>query len=117
NQMKDTTDLTQCMSNSKVISHGMSYLVYGIKLADIFIDLNKHEDFVYVSFASFQRLVEKAKTNGERIYEDLAVKEWTGIIADVMNKHNANPHHAQLVLDFTRKKVSRGQTTSAKNSG
>lgn len=117
NQMKDTTDLTQCKSNSKVISHGMSYIVYGNKLADIYIDLNKHEDFVYVSFASFKGLTEKAKTTGERIYEDLPVEEWIRIIADVMNKHNANPNHSQLVMDFTRKKVSGGQTTSMKNSG
>lgn len=117
NQMKDTTDLTQCKSNSKVISHGMSYIVYGNKLADIYIDLNKHEDFVYVSFASYKGLTEKAKTTGERIYEDLSVEEWIGTIADVMNKHNANPNHAQLVMDFTRKKVSGGQTASVKNSG
>ncbi len=117
NQMKDTTDLTKCKSNSKVISHGMSYIVYGNKLADIYIDLNKHEDFVYVSFASFKGLTEKAKTTGERIYEDLSVEEWIGTIAGVMNKHNANANHAQLVMDFTRKKVSGGQTTSVKNSG
>jgi len=117
NQMKDTTDLTQCKSNSKVISHGMSYIVYGNKLADIYIDLNKHEDFVYVSFASYKGLIEKAKTTGERISKDLAVEEWIGTIADVMNKHNANPNHAQLVMDFTKKKISGGQTTSVKNSG
>ena len=117
NQMKDTTDLTQCKSNSKIISHGMSYVVYGNKLADIYIDLNKHENFVYVSFASYKGLTEKAKTTGERIHEDLPVEEWVGTIANVMNKHNANPNHTQLVMDFTRKKVSRGQTTSAKSSG
>jgi hypothetical protein len=117
NQMRDTTDLTECKSNSKVISHGMSYIVYGNKLADIYIDLNKHEDFVYVSFASYKGLVEKAKTTGERIYEDLTVEEWIGTIADVMNKHNANPSHAQLVMDFTRNKVSSSQTASVKNSG
>lgn len=118
NQMKDTTDLTQCKSNSKVISHGMSYIVYGNKLADIYIDLNKHEDFVYVSFASYKGLVEKAKTTGERIFEDLAVEEWIGIIADVMNKHNANPNHAQLVMDFTRRRVARSnQPVQAPKSG
>lgn len=117
NQMKDTTDLAQCKSNSKVISHGMSYIVYGNKLADIYIDLNKHEDFVYVSFASYTGLTEKAKTTGGRIYGDLSVEEWIGTIADVMNKHNVNPNHAQLVMDFTRKKVSGGQTASAKNAG
>ena len=117
NRMKDTTDLTQCKSNSKVISHGMSYIVYGNKLADIYIDLNKHEDFVYISFASYKGLTEKAKTTGERIYKDLAVEEWMGSIAEVMNKHNANPNHAQLVMDFTRKKVSGSQTSSAKSSG
>lgn len=117
NQMKDTTDLMQCKSNSKVISHGMSYIVYGNKLADIYIDLNKHEDFVYISFASYKGLTEKAKTTGERIYKDLAVEEWMGSIAEVMNKHNANPNHAQLVMDFTRKKVSGSQTSSAKSSG
>lgn len=117
NQMKDTTDLTQCLSNSKVLSHGMSYRVFGNKLADIYIDLNKHEDFVYVSFASFKGLIEKARTTGEEIYEDLAVEEWVGTIAEVMNKHNANPKHAQLVMDFTRKKVSSNQTTPVKSSG
>lgn len=117
NQMKDTTDLTQCKSNSKVISHGMSYIVYGNKLADIYIDLNKHEDFVYISFASYKGLIEKAKTTGEGIYNDLAVEEWIGTIAKVMNKHNANPNHAQLVMDFTRKKVSSNQTTPVKSSG
>lgn len=117
NQMKDTTDLTQCKSNSKVLSYGMSYIVYGNKLADIYIDLNKYEDFVYVSFASYKGLIEKAKTTGERIYEDLSVEEWIGVIAEVMNKHNANPDHAQLVMDFTRGKVRGGQTTSVKNSG
>lgn len=117
NQMKDTTDLTQCKSNSNVLSYGMSYVVYGNKLADIYIDLNKHEDFVYISFASFKGLTEKAKTTGERIYKDLSVEEWRGIIAQVMNQHNANPNHAQLVMDFTRKKVSNTSTTSGKNSG
>lgn len=72
-QMKDTTDLTQCKSSTNVFSHGMSYVVYGNKLGDIYIDLNKHEDFVYVSFAAFNGLSEKAKTTGEQIYEDLDI--------------------------------------------
>jgi hypothetical protein len=105
-QMKDTTDLTQCKSNSKVLSYGMSYIVYGNKLADIYIDLNKYEDFIYVSFTSYKGLIEKAKTTGERIFNDLDVEEWRGIIAQVMNQHNANPKHAQLVMDFTRKRVN-----------
>lgn len=117
NQMKDTTDLTQCKSSTNVLSHGMSYVVYGNKLGDIYIDLNKHEDFVYVSFATFKGLSEKAKTTGERIYEDLDILDWRAEIAGVMNKHNANPKHAQLVMDFTRKKVSNSQKTSVKNSG
>lgn len=117
NQMKDTTDLKEFKSDSKVLSYIMSYIVYGNKLGDIYINLNKHQDFVYVSFASYQGLIEKAKTTGERFYDDLLVEDWIEIIAEVMNKHNANPNHAQLVMDFTRKKVSGSQTTSAKNSG
>jgi hypothetical protein len=106
NQMKDTTDLTECKSSSKVLSHGMSYIIFGNKLGDIYIDLNKYQDFVYVSFTTFNGLVEKAKTTGDRIYDDLDVSEWRCVIADVMNKHNVNPKHAQLVMDFTRKRAN-----------
>ena len=117
-QMKDTTDLTRFKSNSKVYSHIMSYIVYGNRLGDIYINLNKHEDFVYVSFATYKGITEKAKTTGERIYRDLPVEEWINTIAEVMNKHNANPDHAQLVMNFTRQRVSRSQTGSpVKNSG
>ncbi|UBZ08260.1 hypothetical protein LDL76_06000 [Salegentibacter mishustinae] len=117
NQMKDTTDLTLFRSNSKVLSHIMSYVVYGNKLADIYIDLNKHEDFIYISFSSYKGLTEKAKTTGERIYKDLSVEEWIGTIANVMNKHNANPRHAQLAINLTRNKIGSSQTHSVKNSG
>lgn len=112
NQMKDTTDLSQCKSSTNVLSHGMSYVVYGNKLGDIYIDLNKHEDFVYVSFATFKGLSEKAKTTGERIYEDLDILDWRAEIARVMNMHNANPKHAQLVMDFTSRRVNSPKTYS-----
>ena len=111
NYMKDTTDLTQCKSNSKVLSYGMTYKVFGNKLADIYIDLNKHEDFVYVSFASFKGLIEKARTIGDKVFNDLEVENWIEIISDVMNKHNANPQHAKLVMDFTRKRINKTQNT------
>ena len=119
NHMKDTTDLTQCKSSPTVISHGMSYVVYGNKLADIYIDLNKYDDFVYISFATYKGLSEKAKTTGEKIHEDLPVEEWIGVIAEVMNKHNANPDHAQLVMEFTRKRVGApsGRSVHSQKSG
>lgn len=117
-QMKDTTDLTLFKSNSNVYSHIMSYIVFGNRLGDIYINLNKHEDFVYVSFATFKGITEKAKTTGDRIYRDMPVEDWINTIAEVMNKHNANPDHAQLVMNFTRQRVSRSQTASpVKNSG
>ncbi len=117
NQMKDTTDLTQCKSSKNVLSYGMTYVVYGNKLGDIYIDLNKHENFVYVSIATFKGLSEKAKTTGQRIYKDLDILDWKAEIASVMNMHNANPKHAQVVMDFTRNKVRSNQKTSVKNSG
>lgn len=117
NQMKDTTDLTKGLSTSIVLSHFMSYRVFGNKLADIYIDLNKYEDFVYVSFSSMKGISEKARTTGERIYKDLPVEEWIETIAEVMNLHNANPNHTQLVTDFTKTRVSSSQTKSVKNSG
>ncbi|WP_026932801.1 hypothetical protein [Christiangramia echinicola] len=117
-QMKDTTDLTLFKSNSNVYSHIMSYIVFGNRLGDIYINLNKHEDFVYVSFATYKGLTEKAKTTGDSIYRDMPVEDWITTIAEVMNKHNANPDHAQLVMNFTRQRVSRSQTGSpVKNSG
>lgn len=116
NQMKDSTDLTQGLSNSRIISNVMSYSVFGNKLADIYIDLNKYEDFVYVSFSSMKGISEKARTTGERIYEDLSVDDWRENIAVVMNKHNANPNHTQLVMDFTNRRLGSSQT-SGKNSG
>lgn len=115
--MKDTTDLTQCKSSKNVLSHGMTYVVYGNKLGDIYIDLNKHENFVYVSIATFKGLSEKAKTTGQRIYKDLDILDWKAEITSVMNMHNTNPKHTQVVMDFTRKKVRSSQKTSVKNSG
>ncbi len=117
NQMKDNTDLTQGLSNSRILVHVMSYRVFGNKLADIYINLNNYEDFVYVSISSNKGFNEIAKTTGERIYEDLPVEEWIETIADVMNKHNANPNHTQLVTDFTTRRAGNTQTKSVKNSG
>lgn len=101
--MKDPTDLT----NVKVIPR-FFHMEWPIESSEIIsrykIDLNKHEDFVYVSFASFKRLIEKAKTTGERIYEDLSVEDWIETISDVMNIHN--PNHARLVMDFQKKRIS-----------
>lgn len=117
-QMKDTTDLTLFKSDSKIYSHTMSYIVFGNRLGDIYINLNKHEDFVYVSFATYTGITEKAKTTGERIYKDMPVEDWINAIAEVMNNHNANPDHAQLVMNFTRQRVSTTQSASpVKNSG
>jgi len=117
NQMKDTTDLTQGLNNSRILVHVMSYRVFGNKLADIYINLNKYEDFVYVSISSNKGFSEIARTTGERIYEDLAVEDWIETIAVVTNRHNANPNHTQLVTDFTLKRVGSTQPKSVKNSG
>lgn len=117
NQMRGSTDLTSGRSNSKAFSHMMSYIVFGNKLGDISIDLNKYEDFVYLSIHTYAGFKERAKTTGERIYRDLSLEEWIEEIASVTNKHNVNPRHLQVVKDFTEKKINSGGTPSSKNSG
>jgi hypothetical protein len=117
NQMKDTTDLTKGLNNSRILVHVMSYKVFGNKLGDIYINLNKYKDFVYVSFSTNKGFSEKARTTGDRIYADLSVKDWQETIAEMANKHNANPNHTQLVSDFTMRSVNSTQPKSVKNSG
>lgn len=106
NQMKDSTDLSPGRSNSRVFSNMMSFVVFGNKLGDISIDLNKYEDFVYVSIQTYAGFTERAKTTGERIYQDLSVEEWIEEIARVTTRHNSNPNHIKLLENFTEKKLN-----------
>ena len=117
NQVKQTTDLTQGHSNSRILVHVMSYKFLGKKIGDIYINLNKYKDFVYISFSTNKGISEKARTTGDRIYADLSVEDWQETLTELGNKHNNNPNHTQLLREFNSRSGESRQPQSVNNSG
>ncbi len=101
------------INDSERIVYKMTFLVFNNKLGDLNFELINVNGAVKFQIRTIQNNHVKATTESPIINSDLTIEEWNESFQELMENHNSNPNHANILMQFTEQKLSgRSQQSS-----